>query len=153
MAFQRLKIRAVIFDVYATLLQVGPPPADAGERWQALFRETFDAAPPMGLLDFSIACHRAIQARHEAARAGGIPYPEILWPAIVAEVLPTFTRLAGPVQTEFVYHQMQLGRTVSLMADAGPVLRRLRVENRRLGIASNAQAYTLRELELSLAGA
>jgi FMN phosphatase YigB (HAD superfamily) len=33
----KLKIRAVIFDIYGTLLQVGAPPADADVRWQKLF--------------------------------------------------------------------------------------------------------------------
>ena len=36
---QHMNIRAVIFDVYGTLLEVGPAAADADTRWQHLCRE------------------------------------------------------------------------------------------------------------------
>ena len=142
-----MKIRAVIFDVYGTVLQVGPPPAQADELWHALFKEIFKKPPLQSRLDFSIACNRAITLRHNAAHARGIPKPEILWPSIVAEVLPGFTKLKLAAQNNFVYRQMQLGRSITLKPGIAPTLRWLEDKRCPLGIASNAQAYTLRELE------
>jgi FMN phosphatase YigB (HAD superfamily) len=145
-----MKIRAVIFDVYGTLMQVGPPPGNAEELWQKLFQEFFQTPPPLGRLEFSLACNRAIALRHNAAHARGIAKPEILWPSIVAEVLPAFSRLDAATQTEFIYLQIQIGRSINLMPGVGPTLRWLADKHLVLGIASNAQAYTLRELETML---
>lgn len=142
-----MKIRAVIFDAYGTLMQVGPPPADAEARWRGLFQDTFQTAPPMTLLDFSIACNRAIRLRHSAAQARGIPFPEILWPSILSEVLPEFGKLSAAAKADFVSRQIQLGRTTKLMPGAPETLRWLSERRQLLGIASNAQAYSLRELE------
>ena len=33
-----MSIRAVIFDIYDTLLEVGPPPPDAARRWENLWQ-------------------------------------------------------------------------------------------------------------------
>jgi putative hydrolase of the HAD superfamily len=145
-----MKIRAVIFDVYGTLMQVGPPPGNADELWQKLFQEFFQKPPPLGRLEFSVACNRAIALRHNAAHARGIAKPEILWPAIVAEILPGTARLDAASQAEFIYRQIQIGRSISLMPGVGPILRWLADKRLLLGIASNAQAYTLRELDTML---
>jgi len=145
-----MKIRAVIFDVYGTLMQVGPPPTNADDLWQKLFQEFFQTPPPLRRLEFSVACNRAIALRHNAAQARGIAKPEILWPSIVAEVLPGFARLDAASQTEFVYRQIQIGRSLTLMAGVATTLRWLADKRLLLGIASNAQAYTLRELETML---
>ena len=48
----REHVRAVLFDLYATLLEVGPPPSDADARWQRLFRESLDTDPPFGRVEF-----------------------------------------------------------------------------------------------------
>ena len=109
-----MRIRAVIFDVYATLLRVGPPPPDADDQWRTLFQDCFQAPPPLGRFEFSVACNQVIAARHKAAHARGIAFPEILWPQVVAEVLPAFRHLPATEQEEFIYRQMQLGRTLSL---------------------------------------
>jgi FMN phosphatase YigB (HAD superfamily) len=142
-----MKIRAVIFDIYGTVLQVGPPPAQADDLWQALFKDIFKKPPLQSRLDFSIACSRAITLRHNAAHARGITKPEILWPSIVAEVLPGFAKLKPTAQNNFVYRQMQIGRSLILVPGIAPALRWLVDQRCPLGIASNAQAYTLRELE------
>jgi FMN phosphatase YigB (HAD superfamily) len=142
-----MKIRAILFDIYATLVQVGPPPANADTRWKELFREVFQTAPPLARLDFSVACNRAIMLRHNAARARGIAFPEVLWPAIVGEVLPAFKKLKPEQQTDFVYRQIQIGRSIALMRGASETLRFLTNKHCRLGLASNAQAYTLAELD------
>ena len=48
-------------------MQVGPPPVNADSLWQKLFQETFGTEPPMGRLEFSVACNRSIMLRHTAA--------------------------------------------------------------------------------------
>ena len=146
-----MKIRAVIFDAYGTLLQVGPPPANADARWQALLAETLEDAPPMTRLDFSVACSRAIERRHAAAHARGIQFPEIFWPAVVAEVLPPFRNLDTRAQEDFVFQQIQLGRSIRLFPGAAETLSKLAARGCRLGLASNAQAYSIRELREALA--
>jgi FMN phosphatase YigB (HAD superfamily) len=148
-----MKIRAAIFDVYGTLLDVSPPPSNADARWQVLYRDSFQTEPALSRLDFSVACSRAIARRHTEARARGIPFPEIVWPSVVAEVLPAFGRLKPPAQEEFVFRQIQIGRTTRLHTNVGYTLQLLANKACVLGIASNAQHYTIRELREALTGA
>ena len=145
-----MKIRAVIFDVYGTLLEVGPPPADADARWEKLFREFFQAAPAFTRLDFAIACQRSMATRHATARGRGIAFPEILWPEVVAEVLPGFAPWPASAQEEFVFRLLQTSHTTRLFEGAADALRQFTLAGCVLGIASNAQAYTLRELREAL---
>ncbi len=147
-----MKIRAAIFDVYGTLLEVGPPPSNGDARWEKLFQDTFQTKPTLSRLDFSVACNRAIARRHTEARARGIPFPEIVWPSIVMEVIPALGRLTAPAQAEFIFGQIRIGRTTRLQSGAGYALQLLTGRGCVLGIASNAQAYTLRELQEALAG-
>lgn len=147
-----MKLRAVIFDVYGTLLEVGPAPADAEARWQELWRKTFSHEPRLSRLEFSVACSRVIARHHGQAQARGIAYPEINWPSIVGEVLPELRALPPSVQEEFLFRQIQTGHTTRFEKDAAEMLRRLGEENTLLGISSNAQAYTMRELREGLAG-
>lgn len=147
-----MKIRAAIFDVYGTLLEVGSPQSDAEARWQALFHDTFQSAPTLSRIDFSVATNRAIARRHTEARARGIPFPEINWPAVVAEVLPAFSRLPSAAQEDFAFRQIQIGRTIRLHSGVGYVLQLLANRGCLLGLTSNAQRYTIRELQEALAG-
>src|SRR6185436_1457015 len=81
-----MKIRAVIFDIYRTLLDVGPPPSDSEARWVALWLETFNGPPRLDLGGFRAACDAIITREHAAARAAGIAWPEVYWPDVIAEV-------------------------------------------------------------------
>lgn len=148
-----MKIQAAIFDVYKTLLRVDEPATGPAERWQRVCHDFFHAAPTHSWPAFLSACEAIIVRQHATARERGIAYPEILWPRIVSEVLPEFSRLEPHLQEEFIFQQMQVGRTVSLQPGAGDVLKLLRERQCVLGIASNSQAYTLRELRESLAQA
>lgn len=150
---RRLNIRAVICDVYQTLLEVGPPPPDAAAQWAALWRRTLGQEPPLSLVEFAAACSRVIAREHAAARACGIAFPEVWWPAVVAEVLPVLRSLAPARQAEFIAAHMQLGRTLRLMPGAAAALRALAGADLALGLASNAQAYTWGELDAALRGA
>jgi FMN phosphatase YigB (HAD superfamily) len=146
-----MNIRAVIFDIYGTLLEVGPAPPDADARWRRLFSDLFHTEPNLSRLEFSIATNRVIARHHEEARARGIPWPEVHWPSIVAEVIPELTRLSRDDQEEFLFCQIQTGHTTRLTAEAAAALRWLEERDCPLGLASNAQAYTWRELREALA--
>ena len=65
-------VRAVIFDVYGTLLEVGPTPPDADARWTTLFRETLGVAPPLSREAFADRANEIIAREHGAARRRGI---------------------------------------------------------------------------------
>ncbi len=145
-----MTIRAIIFDIYGTLLEVGPPPADADVLWRRLFADLLHSQPRLSRLDFYVASNRLIARRHEAGRARGIPWPEVQWPAVVAEVLPELRRLSRAEQDEFLFRQIRTGHTPRLTADTAAALHWLKEQRCLLGIASNAQAYTLRELQEAL---
>lgn len=147
-----MKFRAVIFDVYATLLEVGAPPPDAAVRWQNLFTEMLGTPPPLSRTEFSTRISQVIARRHAEAKARGIPWPEIGWPSVVLAALPMLARLSAPKFEDFLFHQMQIGRTLRLAEGAAECLRRLNADGILLGIASNSQAYTLRELTAALRG-
>jgi putative hydrolase of the HAD superfamily len=145
-------IRAVIFDIYGTLLEVGPPPPDADASWYHLFHDLLQTVPRLSRLEFSVASSRVIARHHQTARALGIPWPEIHWPTVVTEVVPELARLPRSAQEEFIFRQIQTGHTTRLTSETAALLRWLKGRGCRLGIASNAQAYTVRELSEMLAG-
>lgn len=147
-----MKIRAVILDVYNTLLELGSPPTTADARWRELFEEMLGTAPPISQTEFSARTTQVIARHHAAAKSQRIPWPEIQWPSVVLEAVPGLARLTGPELDDFLFRQMQLGRTLRLAADAAECLRQLSDQGLLLGIASNAQAYTLRELATAFEG-
>lgn len=146
-----MKVRAIIFDIYGTLLEVGLPPTDADLRWQCLIHDTLHIERRISRMDFSVAASKVITRHHEAARTRGIPWPEVHWPSVVAEVLPEFARLPPQEQEEFLDRQIQTLHATRMRIETADMLRWLREQAIALGIASNAQAYTLRELQEALA--
>lgn len=148
-----MNIRAVIFDVYNTLLEVGPPPLDAAEQWKFLWEDTIADPPRLSLEEFGAECGKRIEREHAAAHALGIAFPEIHWPSVAREVLPELAQLGDGHCDEFLYRHAQLQRTVRLMPGAAEMLAALVERGILHGIASNAQPYTLRELDAALAGA
>ena len=148
-----MNLRAVIFDIYSTLLEVAAAPADAEKQWVRLWQQRFAAPPRLTLKEFAAQCDRIIAREHAGARAAGVAHPEVFWPAVVGEVVPELTRLSAGAQDEFLFQQARLGHTVRLMSGAGDVLRELSQGKVVLGLASNSQPYTLRELDETLASA
>jgi putative hydrolase of the HAD superfamily len=146
-----VNLRAVIFDVYGTLFEVGPAPADAAARWERLWHDRFAAEPRLTLPQFSAACDEIIARENALARSRGIPHPEVCWPAVAAEVLPELRACPSTERDEFLFQQACLWHTARLAAEAPATLRALRERGLLLGIASNAQAYTVRELQEVLA--
>jgi len=148
-----MKIRAVIFDIYKTLLEIGPPPPDAEARWMELCHGALGAKPRLDLKEFAAACQAVIAREHAAAQQVGIAYPEIFWPAVACEAWPDLARLK-PKQLElFLIAHAGLQRSVRLMPGVTGVLRALLRDKILLGLASNSQPYTLTELDASLASA
>jgi putative hydrolase of the HAD superfamily len=145
-------LRAVIFDIYNTLLEVGPPPAEAEVRWALLWQAKLKREPRLSLAACTAECQQAIARQHATAHLLGIRYPEVYWPAVVRVVLPELAALPEAERYEFRFHHAQLTHSVRLTPEAAEGLRLLARARVRLGLASNAQPYTVRELETSLAG-
>ncbi len=148
-----MTIRAVIFDIYDTLLEVQPPPADAAAQWNRLWQEMLGAPTRITLRAFSAQCDHFIAREHAAARAAGVPHPEVFWPDIVGGAVPELRHLPTGARDEFMFRQARLWHTVRLMPGAAEALRELRQRGIVLGLASNSQPYTLRELDDALASA
>lgn len=148
-----MSLRAVIFDVYGTLLEIGPTPADADTYWARLWQDTFGLPARLSLAEFTSACDQVIAREHAAARALGIQFPEVYWPAIATEVLPELARVSDAARAEFLFQHAGLTHTVRLADGAADTLRLLANSGRLLGIASNSQPYTIRELDFALSGA
>ena len=148
-----MNIRAVIFDVYKTLLAVGPPPFDAQEQWDALWRAAFQTAPRMSLAEFTAACAKIIAREHFKLKSVEIAFPEIYWPDVAVEAVSELGHVSAAQRDEFLYQQAQLQHTVTLDNGAAKALSRFHNAGLVMGIASNAQPYTLRELDLALASA
>lgn len=146
-----MSIRAIIFDIYGTILEVGIPPHDAEMRWQCLCREILHIEPPISYRNFSIESNKEISRLHVIANAKGILWPEVQWPSVVVEIIPAVAQLSNEQQKEFFFRQIQILHTIRMSSETADLLRWLKEREYLLGIASNAQAYTLRELQESLA--
>jgi FMN phosphatase YigB (HAD superfamily) len=148
----RVKFKAIIFDVYATLLEIGAPPANADALWQRLFDDMIGMPPPFSRDKFELLTTRIIAREHASSRARGIQWPEIQWPSVVLEAMPSLACLSDRMLADFLFRHMRIYRTLRLAEGAAECLRQIRNSGIRLGIASNSQAYTLRELEESFQG-
>jgi len=147
-----MKIRAAIFDVYGTLLEVSAPPKNADVLWAKLFENMLGTPATLSRMEFSRLSSHVIARCHTEAKARGIPWPEINWPGVVMEVIPALARLPARKREDFILRQMQIGRTLQLADHAADCLHRLNENGVILGIASNSQAYTLREVTEALRG-
>jgi putative hydrolase of the HAD superfamily len=145
-----MRVRAVIFDVYQTLLEVGPPPADADARWHALWARLPGNPPRPSLAAFTAECDAVIRREHALARERGVAWPEVCWPAVTVEAAPALRALDDRALDDWLFAQAQIGRTLRLSPGAGILLPRLLATGLALGLASNAQPYTWRELEEAL---
>lgn len=116
-----MRIHAVIFDVYGTLLELGSAPGSAETRlrWESLCREHLATFPPPNPAELSAACETIITREYAVARGLGIGHPEIFWPDVVAEVLPEVGRLPAGVSDAFLTGLAGLSRSVRLAKGAG----------------------------------
>ena len=130
-----MSVRAVVFDVYQTLLELSPAPADTEARWRKLWATLPGVAAAPSLEQFARRCQEVIANEHARARAAGIVFPEVFWPDIVAEVAPALARLDGAGRDIWLYEQVQLTRTVRLRSAAADLLRELAARDAVLGLA------------------
>jgi len=148
-----MKARALIADIYNTLIEVGPPPADVAQRWEFLWQDMLADPVRLTLEEFADSSEKLIAREHQSAIRVGVQNPEIYWPAVAKEALPELARLAERESDEFLYQHARLQRTARLMPGAGEVLRSLVETGVLLGLASNCQPYSMRELDDALATA
>jgi FMN phosphatase YigB (HAD superfamily) len=171
-----MNLRAVIFDIYNTLLEVGPPPADAAEQWDRIWRDLGRPQPPLSLSEFDLKCRQASAATQAIARAEGVAFPEDDWPRIATQAAAELSVLSESALAEFLNQHARLQRTTRLMPGAAALLRagherrlptgrdsaspKPRWASRRrpepanplfLGLCSNCQPYTLDEFAAALA--
>jgi FMN phosphatase YigB (HAD superfamily) len=134
------KYRAVIFDIYGTLLIApagGVKPDPSADRLLAAVLESFGHTAPESP---STALHAAVVRHHQSA---GIPYPEIDLRVVWREVLnlePEADVHPLVELTEAVWHPVQP------MPGAAAVVQRLARSGISLGLLSNAQSNTLTSL-------
>jgi FMN phosphatase YigB (HAD superfamily) len=148
-----MKPRALISDIYNTLLEVGAPADSSAERWEFLWQDMLADPARLTLEEFAVACEKIVAREHDSSIRVGVQNPEIYWPAVAKEALPELARLDEKGRDVFLYQHAQLQRTARLMPGAGEVLRELAKKRVLLGLASNCQPYTLRELDAALATA
>jgi len=148
-----MKPRAIICDVYRTILEVRPAEGDAERGWPALGREFFGTDPVMTFGGFDAACRAVVADDHAAARRRGVAFPEVQWPEVVGRVLPLFRGLDPARRMEFLLREQSLRRGLGLASGAAAALRSWSRQGVLLGVASNAQAYTRPELEGALGAA
>ncbi len=145
-------IKAVICDVYHTLLSVEVIPADEGdELWRQFSRSRSRCERFPSLDEIERATALEIARRHAVRRAGGELFPEIDWPDVLAGVLPApASRWVTAEKLAIADGHARCLRRTALMPGAAPFLRRCAHGGLALGLASNAQAYTRRELRDAL---
>ena len=148
-----MKPRAIICDVYRTILEVRPAEGDPEQGWTALGREFFGTDPGMTFGEFDAAGRAAVAGDHAAARRRGVAFPEVQWPEVVGRVLPAFRGLEADRRMEFLLREQSLRRGLGLVGGAAEALQSWSRRGWLLGVASNAQAYTRPELESALGAA
>jgi len=145
------KPRAVICDVYGTLLEVGVGPTDVESRWRELCRRAFGADPGRSWVDYQEALRSEVRRVRSGDQERGVAVPEVVWEDVVGAVLPELLQVARSERDIFLLEQAGLTHQVRLLPGVGAVLARWKEEGIVLGIASNAQPYSEAELERELA--
>lgn len=100
-------VRAVVFDVYGTLLSVAPMPAGAGTeaRWRELCERRLGRVVGHDWGGLMTTLQALIRQEHQAARSRGIVHPEVDWPALMAVAVPELATLPGADRDAFLLEQ------------------------------------------------
>jgi putative hydrolase of the HAD superfamily len=104
----------------------------------------------VSLPEFNQLCDCEVRARNAAAAQAGVNFPEVVWPEVVRAAIPEVRSWSESELDEFLFRHEQLIRTVTLMGGAAGVLPVLAGLGLKLGLCSNCQLYTLRELTSAL---
>lgn len=146
-----MRIKAVILDVYGTLLQVDSSRPNAESLWHNLYYKFFNTPPPLTFSELSERLDKIINSQHEKSKKLGIQYPEILFDDVLMQALPQIRKLNKNSSEEFIFQQSQIWHKVWMTQDTADMLKFLKTNGMLIGIASNAQPYTIRELQSALA--
>lgn len=145
-------LKLIVFDIYKTLLHVGPERIVHESEWDHLWNGTFPGSrPPMDYPQFKRRVEEEVQSDHQKAVLLGVQYPEVFWEDLMCRILPPLKSLDQTRRKDFIYRQIQLERGVSLMEGADEALASFKEKDLLMGVASNAQDYTFSELDTCLA--
>lgn len=149
-----MRVRVVLLDVYGTLLEVRPvaETAERERRWQAWRARYARAGGPATHEEYLASVQQGIAQHQDAARRRGVQSPEVCWPAVVAEIFPGMSGWDGSLRAQAEADLMTVTRSLRLMPGCEELLRRWHRMGLRLGILSNAQAYSVSELDAALSG-
>jgi FMN phosphatase YigB (HAD superfamily) len=135
-------VRAVICDIYGTLLEVGPPPENADAIWEEHCHRIAGSIVP--LEDFNARCRSLAAQEINARRCAGERFPDVTWLDVLGRA---FDPLLEPSRApELSNCHASCVRTCTAIPGAVAALETLHANGVRLGLASNAQDYTRREL-------
>jgi len=139
-------IRALICDIYGTLLRVAPP--ENPPSWEMAWAASFGTSPTLTEAEFSARCLSEVAAVHSASLKAGVDFPEVDWLEILQSVI-------GPQPRETLRHFAREAafrqRKCTLMPGAAAVLEWAACSGLICGLCSNAQDYTLAELAATVA--
>ncbi len=154
---KRIRVRAVLFDVYGTLLISGT--GDVGtislkssseDIYKIFIQSGYSIATQTNLPHIvSTALRAVIEHHHLQLRDQGVAYPEVDIREIWSEVLTGLWEnghLAGPPDhgslEKLAFHYENLVNPVWPMPGFPHIIHRFKHEHLKLGIVSNAQFYT-----------
>lgn len=140
------KVKAVIFDVYHTLLLVEKGWADAAQRWVGWWQGFMEGALAPPLEEFDRQCRDLVEQDHVLRRAEGCGYPEVDWRSVACRAAPELSGLSQERLDRFLSGHAGLQRRTRAMPGARAFLAGLRAQGILTGLASNAQRYTWDEL-------
>jgi FMN phosphatase YigB (HAD superfamily) len=151
------EVRAVICDLYGTLLKVLPAPSGAAERWCSGCEYLLPSGQGTNLPECDARCHEVIREVHRRRRECGELFPEVDWREILAAVFPGLRVVNRNPEfdapREWISERAAVlarlhaacSRTCVVMPGARAVLEQLAARGVLLGVASNAQEYTRAE--------
>jgi FMN phosphatase YigB (HAD superfamily) len=141
-------MKLLLFDVYHTLLSITSCPWNEGN-YQKCVESFLPGSTIPEWSRVSSQLEKAIQREH--TRAKQIQRAEVQWHRLLLESFPAASRLSQQKLHGFAGALMSLQRTAGLMSGADETLREAQKAGCKLGICSNAQGYTLAELDQALA--
>lgn len=142
----RGSIKAVVFDIYGTLLQVLPGAAEPEKAWAELGMKWFGHPPSLSWARLKEVAADQVSRAHARLRAAGVDYPEVEWPRILKGCLPELENAGVDELEEFSAAWAGIRHSTVAMPGAVDALHASRAAGLIAGVASNAQEYTQREV-------
>lgn len=132
-------MKAILFDIYETLIMAKPITAEQRNHNLELLKDTYSLEPELDLINL-------FKSRIEALHAASpFPHPEVDVREVWNEALPNLTD-----PSQFAADYEEAVHPTQPVPNAGGILLKLHLADIPLGIVSNAQAYTHALLERHL---